>query len=128
MFAWAFAKNSPIWKVVNHSIMQLNEKGSLDQLRTRYEAKPQECPDLMGSPVAWSGCFSAFLVLIAAAGLALTLLLLEHVTHQLLAWHKPISMSPLRQRKSSLLHLMRAAAAKTDHERPKSAKSIEIVE
>ena len=108
--------------------MQLNEKGSLDQLRTRYEAKPQECPDLMGSPVAWSGCFSAFLVLIVAAGLALILLLLEHITHQLMAWHRPIDMSPLRRKSSAfIVHLMRAAP-KTDDERPKSAKSIEIVE
>ena len=39
LFAWAFTKNSPTWKIVNYFIIQLNEAGALDALITKWEPR-----------------------------------------------------------------------------------------
>ena len=72
-------KNSPTWKIFNYYIFQLNELPLMNQLRKQYESPPQDCPDQSGSPITWTGCFSAFIMLGGGGILALTIILLELV-------------------------------------------------
>ena len=80
LFAWAFTKNSPTWKIVNYFIFQLNEAGALNALRSKWEPRPQVCPSLAGSPVNWSMSISAFVLLLGGLVLALIVMIIEHGT------------------------------------------------
>ena len=80
LFAWAFTKNSPTWKIVNYFIFQLNEAGALNALRSKWEPRPQVCPSLAGSPVNWANAISAFVLLAFGLVLALIVMIIEHGT------------------------------------------------
>ena len=49
----------------------------MKQILTKYDAQPQVCPDYSGKPLGFGACFTAFLVLIFGAGVALILFCVE---------------------------------------------------
>ena len=58
-------------------MQEFNEKGSWGQIKNKYEASPQVCPDLSGMPLDLSQTFTAFLVLIFGVVTGFILMLIE---------------------------------------------------
>ena len=79
-YGWPFPKFSPFLDVFNFYISEFIEKGSWDAITNKYAPKPQICPDNSGKPIDFSNCFTAFLILISGAVLALLLFGLEFAT------------------------------------------------
>ena len=58
----------------------MRERGSLKQIKVKYEPPPQICPDYSGKPLGVNSAFSAFGVLFSGVGIALILFGLEKLT------------------------------------------------
>ena len=76
-YAWAFQKHSPYLDFFNFYLQEFNEKGAWDAIKSKYEARPQVCPDLSGMPIEFANCFTAFLALFAGICLAVVIMILE---------------------------------------------------
>ena len=76
-YAYGFQKDSPFLPVFNYYLKEMREKGSMKQILDKYEPQPQVCPDYSGQPLGFGACFTAFLVLVFGAGLALILFVVE---------------------------------------------------
>ena len=79
-YGWPFPKFSPFLDIFNFYINEFIQTGSWDAITNKYEPKPQICPDKSGKPIEFSNCFTAFLILIVGAALALLLFGLEFAT------------------------------------------------
>ena len=79
-YGWPFPQFSPFLDIFNFYISEFIEKGSWDAITSKYAPKPQICPDRSGKPIEFSNCFTAFLILICGAVLALLLFGLEFAT------------------------------------------------
>ena len=51
----------------------------MKQILKKYDAQPQVCPDDSGKPLGFGACFTAFLVLISGAGVALIIFCIEMI-------------------------------------------------
>ena len=58
----------------------MRERGSLKQIKVKYEPPPQICPDYSGKSLGVNSVFSAFGVLFSGVGIALILFGLEKLT------------------------------------------------
>ena len=76
-YAWAFQKHSPYLDFFNFYLQEFNEKGAWDAIKSKYEARPQVCPDLSGMPIEFANCFTAFLALFGGICLAFLIMILE---------------------------------------------------
>ena len=58
----------------------MRERGSLEQIKVKYEPPPQICPDYSGKSLGFSSVFAAFVVLFFGVGIAVILFGLEKLT------------------------------------------------
>ena len=61
----------------NFYLKEMKEKGSLNQILTKYESPPQVCPDYSGKPLGFGAVFTAFGLLILGAAFALIVFIVE---------------------------------------------------
>ena len=78
--AYGFQKDSPFLPLFNYNLNKLRERGSLNQIKVKYEPAPQVCPDYSGNSLGFLSVFSAFGVLFSGVGIALILFGLEKLT------------------------------------------------
>ena len=78
--AYGFQKDSPFLPLFNYNLNKMRERGSLKQIKVKYEPPPQICPDYSGKPLGVNSAFSAFGVLFSGVGIALILFGLEKLT------------------------------------------------
>ena len=62
-YGFTFPKDSPFAKIINHYISKMHAKGFLSKIKTKYEIKPQRCPDFNGLPLTYANCGMAFIFL-----------------------------------------------------------------
>ena len=62
-YAFALPKDSPFTEIFNHYISKMHAKGFLSKIKTKYEIKPQRCPDFNGLPLTYANCGTAFIFL-----------------------------------------------------------------
>lgn len=77
--AFALQKHSPFLGVFNFYLKQMQEKGTLKQIKDKYEIGTQLCPDLSGKPLEFGAVFTAFLLLAFGTLMALLILLVEKI-------------------------------------------------
>ena len=82
-YAYAFQKDSPFLPIFNYYLNEMTEKGSLKQIKVKYEPFPQTCPDYSGKSLGASSVFSAFGVLFFGIGIAAILFGIEKITQTL---------------------------------------------
>ena len=75
--AYGFQKHSPYLFLFNHFLNEMREKGTMNKILTKYEPKPQNCPDYSGKPLGISTCISAFVILAFGMGSCVLLFFLE---------------------------------------------------
>ena len=78
--AYGFQKDSPFLPLFNYNLNKMRERGSLKQIKVKYEPPPQICPDYSGKSLGVNSVFSAFGVLFSGVGIALILFGLEKLT------------------------------------------------
>ena len=76
-YAWAFQKHSPYLDCFNFYLQEFKEKGAWDAIKSKYESRPQVCPNMSGMPIEFSSCFTAFLALIGGIFIAFIIMLIE---------------------------------------------------
>ena len=76
--AWIFKKDSPYIKIFNFYFQKFDKTGLWYRILKKYKTTPQNCPDLNGSPIDFSSCFTAFLALFAGITFSLFLILMEY--------------------------------------------------
>ena len=76
-YAYGFQKDSPLLFLFNHFINEMREKGTMEQIFTKYEPKSQNCPDYSGKPLGISTCITAFVILAFGMGSCVLLFFLE---------------------------------------------------
>ena len=81
--AYGFQKDSPFLPLFNYNLNKLRERGSLNQIKVKYEPAPQVCPDYSGNSLGFLSVFSAFGLLFSGVGIALILFGLEKLTQTL---------------------------------------------
>ena len=59
--AWAFQKHSPYLQVFNYYLKKMTEKGTLQNIYSRFKSLPQICSDTAGKPIGFSNSITAFL-------------------------------------------------------------------
>ena len=74
---YGFQKDSQFLFLFNHFLKEMREKGTMGQILTKYEPKPQNCPDYSGKPLGISTCISAFIILAFGIGICVLLFFLE---------------------------------------------------
>ena len=79
-YAFGFQKDSPFLPLFNYYLNEMKEKGSLNQIKVKYESSPQICPDYNGKSLGASSVFAAFGVLFFGIGIAAILFGIEKVT------------------------------------------------
>lgn len=79
-YAFGFQKNSPFLGIFNFYLKEMKEKGSLDQILNKYEAKPQECPVYTREALSIGNVITAFGILFLGAGFALFLVGIEFMS------------------------------------------------
>ena len=77
---YGFQKDSPYLPLFNYVLNTMRERGSLKQIKVKYEPPPQICPDYSGKSLGVNSVFSAFGVLFSGVGIALILFGLEKLT------------------------------------------------
>ena len=78
--AYGFQKDSPFLPLFNYNLNKLRERGSLNQIKVKYEPPPQVSPDYSGNSLGFLSVFSAFGLLFSGVGIALILFGLERLT------------------------------------------------
>ena len=78
-YGWPFPKFSPFLDIFNFYISEYIEKGTWNAISNKYAPQPQICPDMSGKPIEFATTFTAFLILIGGAILALLFFGLEFV-------------------------------------------------
>ena len=78
--AYGFQKDSPFLPLFNYNLNKMRERGSLNQIKVKYEPPPQVCPDYSGNSLGFLSVFSAFGLLFSGVGIALILFGLEKLT------------------------------------------------
>ena len=81
--AYGFQKDSPFLPLFNYNLNKMRERGSLEQIKVKYEPPPQICPDYSGKALGVSSVFSGFGVLFSGVGIALLLFGLEKLAQTL---------------------------------------------
>ena len=76
-YTYGFQKDSPYLLLFNHFMNEMKEKGTMDQIMTKYEIKPQICPDYSGQPLGISTCVSAFIMLAFGMATCMIVVFLE---------------------------------------------------
>ena len=77
-YAWPFQKHSPYLDCFNFYLREFKEKGAWDAIKSKYESRPQICPNTSGMPIEFSSCFTAFLALIGGVFVAFIIMLIEY--------------------------------------------------
>ena len=75
--AWIFPKDSPYIDIFNFYFQKFDKTGLWYRILKKYQTAPQNCPDLNGSPIDFSSCFTAFCALFAGIAFSLFLILTE---------------------------------------------------
>ena len=81
--AYGFQKDSPFLPLFNYNLNKMRERGSLKQIKVKYEPPAQICPDYSGNSLGFLSVFSAFGLLFSGVGIALILSGLEKLTQAL---------------------------------------------
>ena len=76
-FAWGIQKDSPFIGLFNYYLKDMREKGTMQQIKEKYESLPQVCPNSSGKPVGMDACFTAFGVLLVGGGISVLLFVIE---------------------------------------------------
>ena len=79
-YAYGFQKDSPFLPLFDYYLNEMKEKGSLKQIKVKYEPPSQICPDYNGKSLGFSSVFAAFGVLFFGVGNAVILFCLEKFT------------------------------------------------
>jgi hypothetical protein len=75
--AYGFQKHSPYLDIFSYFITHFKESGSYENIRRKYESKPQICPDYSGESIGFDSCVTMFLVILMGFGLGFLFLLIE---------------------------------------------------
>ena len=77
--AFGFQKDSPFLGLFNYYLKEMRETGTLDQIMKKYESGPQVCEDYSGKPLGFGSVSAAFIIMVFALILVLTIFLFEYV-------------------------------------------------
>ena len=82
-YAFGFQKNSPFHGIFSYYIDIMRERGTLEQIKKKYLASKQVCPDTSGQPLGFAKCYTAFIALVIGTCSGLIIMLMEQcVTHR----------------------------------------------
>ena len=78
--AYGFQKDSQFLPLFDYYLNEMKEKGSLEQIKIKYQSPPQVCPDYSGKSLGVGSVFAAFGVLFFGIGIAVILFGIEKIT------------------------------------------------
>ena len=79
-YAFASPKDSPYIKIIDHYINKMQAIGFMSKIKTKYEIKPQRCPDFNGLPLTYANCGMAFIFMALGFTFGLMLLIMEIIS------------------------------------------------